>query len=187
LTTTALDMSWTNLPAKPFFVPLVHETLRSTIDRLRPPLTFEPGDTPQLGFRWESVGRVTTPSQKTLLLIRESKDETTGKYSAVHPIEPLGEAGIYRSATDALIVNVNPDAANTNSAPPEVMKSLLAEFGRWNTLALDQPFPSQVHTASSANYGWQILWLVLLFALIETWFARRVSHARLRISEAHIP
>lgn len=78
----AVDTEWTNLPAKPLFVPLVHEVLRAAIDRLQPQRAFEPGDQPLLGPAWANASRLTGPEDEELLLVDpdeadDSSDQNT--------------------------------------------------------------------------------------------------------------
>jgi hypothetical protein len=186
LLATAIDDKWTNLPAKPLFPALVQELIRATVDRLQPSRGFEPGDRPALtGPAWQNVSKMTTPDGSDLLLIPASDTASApdaaplkqAPAGAVRPIRPLQKLGVYRSETEALVVNVNAPAANTLAADPAAFKSWLAVAGGWKTIDVADP-AAAMHTESDrADLSWPLLWAVAVLALIETLLARYVSHA----------
>jgi len=175
----AIDLTWTNLPIKPLFVPLIHEVLRSAIDRLQPVRQFEVGDQPMLGPQWAQATQLTGPDGAPLLLVEAEGDEANGPAS-VRPIRPIGQPGIYRSDTDAIVANVNPAAANTQAVEGALLRNYLGGAGAWTTIEEAETAEAlQVETEQS-DWTWPLLWVVALLAIAEMLFARYVSHASTR-------
>jgi hypothetical protein len=181
LLAVAIDPAWSNLPAKPLIVPLMHEVLRAAINRLQPPQEFEPGDQPVLAASWDRASKLTAPDGQTLLLVRGSASSAAERPvtggAGVRPIRPFQLAGVYKGDTDALVVNVNSQAADTRSTDPVALGSYLSAAGGWQSLDLVDPAASLQTAGGVPDLTRHLLWIVLGLAVIETLFARLVSHA----------
>lgn len=184
---TALDLSWTDLPAKPLMVPLAQEVLRQGLSKARPALWTGAGAAPRL------------PSgSATLSPVGEGAPITLGRTPAT-----FRTAGVWR-ALDTLgtlrgVLAVNPDASAQRTgaigtvALAAWLGSALAPGGEplsWiaDAAAPGAPAPPAdlpVRTAGELlaeslggmpSASW---WLAaaLCLALIELILARRVSHA----------
>ncbi|MBI1375205.1 MAG: VWA domain-containing protein [Phycisphaera sp.] len=181
LLATALDSEWTNLPTKPLFVPLVHESLRAAIDRLLPGNEFEPGDQPQLAASWSGTTRLDGPEGADMMLAPvDSADPQRG----VQPIRPFAEPGLYRSETDALVVNVDPNAANTLAVDRNVLTAWLDGAGTWKNINADDPTAPMRAESARTDWTTTLLWMAIVLALIEMFLARHVSHATAHKSRA---
>ena len=104
-------------------------------------------------------------------------------FSGVRPIRPFAEPGVYRSETDALVVNVDANAANTLAIEPAVLTAWLEGAGEWKRVASDDPAAPMRAEAARTDWTMTLLWIAIALALIETFLARYVSHAGTRKSE----
>ena len=192
LTLTGLDLDWTNLPAKPLFVPLVHETLRTHTARAAdrwiarivsgdaPPADpsrdappDDPSRTPRQ--RWTTWGgpRALNPSNRRAPHTSPSNPSPATGTNAT--------PGIYE-ATDPAPVRwmvVDPDAngADTTRVLHERLKQWLATAGRWAWLSHDDAANVLTEKTSRTSLGWPLLCAVVGLVLLETCMARWFSHA----------
>lgn len=181
LLSTATDPRWTNLPTKPFFVPLIHEVLRVSLDRLQPAWSFASGARPVLGGVWLGVSRLVAPKGEAIRLAAvRTNDGEADSETGVRPVQPLITPGAYQGAGGGavLAVNVEPNAANTLSSDPALLQNWLEPAGSWRVLQPDAPARSLGANAQLAVLSWPLLWAALALALAETLLARWASHAR---------
>jgi len=89
LLTVALDPSWTNLPAKPLFVPLVHEMLRLSLRDAQGAESATVGERVWLDDRWSGVSELRgpqtlrpTPAWQTAASSRETAGGASGSASS---------------------------------------------------------------------------------------------------------
>lgn len=175
LMTTAIDPAWSNLPTKPFFIPLLHETLRGVIGASgdgasrNTPIS---GDQPALGRRWNDAQSLLTPSGQTLALRRTEQ--------GVSPVMPLDEPGIYSTqpaGTAHLVVNLDADAGDTRAIDEQGLTRWLRSLGDWKWIDPANPLSAMAAVAPRSDIGWPLLWIVLALLLVETALARWFSHA----------
>ena len=184
LLATALDLEWSNLPAKPLFVPLLHESLRSVQARSAEAARVAgivSGDLPALGDTWDGVtsldrlaNEVTGAGESSVLLRRTDQGFT--------PASPLDVPGVYRAAPDAqgrlFVVNVDPSAGDTQALDVSQLEAWLSPLGRMTWLDESNPALAFAAFDSRANIGHLLLWAVLALILIEVFLARWFSHAQ---------
>ncbi|MFA9478464.1 BatA domain-containing protein [Phycisphaerales bacterium AB-hyl4] len=190
LLAAALDSEWTNLPAKPMFVPLLHESLRGVLGEARGRIVpnVVSGDRPTLGPAWRGVEQLTRArafgptalpavdgAEPTRLALQA--DDEAGlllRRSADRP-------GVYAAPADAaalkLAVNVDASAGDTQAVSEEQLARWLSGLGAWQFIDMDDPGAALRREARSLNLGWPLLWVVLALLLLETLLARRFSHA----------
>jgi hypothetical protein len=196
----AISDRWSNLPAKPLFVALLHNTLRAAINQLQPLEEFEPGDQPRLDLTWAATPTLKGPGGADVLLVDTREQTATpdptnepvtpeapapgtpspGPGAAtpgMQPISPFAEPGLYASPTNALVVNVKPDAANTLAVDPTELEAWLKAVGEWHVLDAADPAGALRSQADLRDLSWPLLWALLALLLIETFLARYVSHA----------
>jgi hypothetical protein len=171
LSSVAVDDAWTNLPTKPLFVPLVHEVIRGAIDRMEPTISVRPGDQPLLSAAWSAAGRLTAPDGREILLT------TDGPSKAVRPLGPIAQAGLYRSTTDVLAVNLDADAADTRPVEAAALKEYLDPLGQWTVMKSNDPAGPLAQQRPLADLSWPALWAVAFLAIAEMLLARHASHA----------
>ena len=178
LLATALDPKWTNLPTKPLFVPLVHESLRSSLGQSNPAAQLSQvtcGDRPALMQSWSLAQSIVAAGGGDIPL-RQSGDDV------VAPVVPLAAPGIYhgKPQTDLrLAVNVDPDAGNTFGLDEKALSQWMSGLAQWQWLNDEQPGEIFLRQSLVVRWGWPLLWAVLALVLLETLFARWFSHAQI--------
>ncbi|MCX5662545.1 MAG: VWA domain-containing protein [Planctomycetota bacterium] len=173
----ALDTAWTNLMTKPLFLPLLHETVRgvlgSSAEALRRNAAVS-GDQPSLSPRWEGtqdLRRIDGTPSRVAVRRTDAGLELAGA---------LQDPGIYAATPTAslrLAVNPDADAGNTAALDPVALGSWLTGLGDWSWLDEEAPDKALLAEPLRTNLGWPLLWVTLALLLLETWLARRFSHA----------
>ena len=77
----------------------------------------------------------------------------------------------------ALAVNLDPEAGDTTAVDPALLGKWIAALNA-RQLVTGQAKQSLWATSTNVNYGWFLLWMVLVLLLIELTLARWFSHAR---------
>ncbi|MDP6152940.1 MAG: BatA domain-containing protein [Phycisphaeraceae bacterium] len=177
LATTALDTQWTNLPTKPLFVPLMHETLRGLLGTSgdRPRLNaLVCGDQPELSARFEGAQRLTLTDDKAVSV------ELTRVGSGLRASESLDRPGVYKTSPgslEPLAINVSPTAADTRTYARDELAAWFNVFDNWRWLSVEAPADALEATTDRANIGRPLLWALLALILVEAAVARWFSHA----------
>ena len=181
LLATALDPAWSNLPTKPLFVPLVHESLRSALGASSAVASLSSatvGEPLNLRGSWEGVEAL----QKDTVTIALRRGEG-GTMSG----EAVEEPGVYRAANDAarrVVVNLDAAAGDTGALDGDAVARWFAPLGGVEWLNAEEPAAILRQQVNRAALGWPLLWVVLAFVLLEAFLARWFSHAR---NEAWVP
>lgn len=180
---TALNPQWTNLPTKPLFIPLLHESLRSVVGespRLLRLSTSVCGDQPRLDQQWSGAQRLVLkhPLEQNHLNQSVQLQHSGGHWM---PLTPLHAPGVYgaspESAGRRLALNVEAAAGDTAAIELARLEGFLNSISPWQWLdrhdvaAVLAAEPTRIHLARP------LLWAVLSLALIETVLARLFSHA----------
>lgn len=190
LLSTAVDNTWTNLPTKPLFVPMIHETLHGVLGSRDQPgvVRAVSGDQPALGPAWNGV---------TVIERLKASDDliTNGHNENVEPASPglkidasgvalagpLTVPGVYQANTDAgprrLVVDPDPSAGDTRQMNEEALTHWLDSTGQWHWFNEDNPGSALARSGDTADIGWALLWIVLALVLLESVAARFMSHA----------
>lgn len=182
-TGSALDTDWTDLPARPLFVPLVQETLRRLV-----------GSTPAPG-RSIAPALVSAPgsgnaafSIENLVFPESNKDvnrETTGSVSG------LPGAGVYVNHAEqgldryeALIAPA--DAGDTGQLPEAVLTRRLdgLSLSGWSYLDTSGGAAGEVELGQASTLTKALLVLLLVLVVLELILSRWFSHA-VRHDQAH--
>ncbi len=187
---TAVDTRWTNLPTKPLFVPMIHETLHGVLgSRDRPGVVRAvSGDQPALGPVWSGV--------TALERLKASNDLVmVGQDEGVDPIRPglkvdasgvaldgpVSLPGVYLANTDdgprRLVIDPDPKAGDSRQINEEALTHWLDGMGAWRWFDEDDPGSALARSGDSADIGWALLWVVLALVLVESVAARFMSHA----------
>lgn len=186
LLTSAVDPSWTNLPTKPLFVPLVHETLLGLLGTRNQPnvITAVAGDQPRLNPAWQG-----TTELKSIDTLDDADTSNTSQPPPGIQVtddqlvfdNPLRKPGVYQAQADSgpcrLIVNHDPKAADTRPIDEATLTHWLDGLGPWQWLDTENPAEALKQNQKIGDIGWPLLWIVLALVLIETWLARRFSYA----------
>lgn len=170
LSVFAPELDWTNLPTKPFMVPLFQELVRQGLSEIRAARKAVVGAQQGLGL----------PSAASDVKLLEDQYAVS---SAGKTDEPLPSAGIYTILDRAgqsigrLAVNIEPQAGRTQTQSESAVLDWLRGSGKWEIFQ-----PQTVTTAMQASAGGSPISHLLLLALlallaVETLMARWFSHA----------
>lgn len=202
----ALDLEWSDLPARPLMVPLMQEVLRQGVGRARGSWAALAGQRPAMPSRTDELQEVQDPAKPAeggdaLLRLRV---DASGAL-----IEPLRRAGIFRAIDDRGsprgVVAVNPDprggrtTMQTQDAVGAILRGALAPGADAGESLLWIPTGGEVpvagapvaagateamsaifgRTESGSPIALPLLIAALALVLIEVFVARRASHAEL--------
>lgn len=180
LLTTALDAAWTNLPTRPLFVPLVHETLRGLLGAAgaRVPEEVTSGERPMLSNAWRGASALAQSGEGAARVSLRQVEDRAG----VQPTSPLDEPGVYTAVGSAtalkLAVNVDAEAGNLQTVSEERVARWLGAMGPFEFLDEQNPAAVFAQAADVMRLGWPLLWVVLALVILETVLARYLAHAR---------
>jgi Aerotolerance regulator N-terminal len=190
LLSTAVDTRWTNLPAKPLFVPLIHETLRGVLGARAIPGVIEAvaGDRPALGPTWSGIASMDRLAVSGDLVTADPGTGPTADRltfmtgeAGVQLAQPVVRPGVYQATTDAgprrLVVNADPQAGDTRQINEETLTHWLSGIGAWRWIEDDDPGSVLRRSAAVSDIGWVLLWVLLALVVTETLAARWLSHA----------
>jgi aerotolerance regulator-like protein len=174
---SSLHLEWTNLPAMPLMVPLLHELIRQGIESGSRATTSIAGDIPS----------VSPEAQKLVPIVSNAKNDIPLDSS-----KAVRTSGVYRveddlaSAQGILVVNTNTSGAITNRVEFGEVQQWLVDAG------VDQEAITQIsdsgesqqtsnsdQSSAQANTSMSMTLLLagLIIALLETILARFFSHA----------
>ncbi|HMN42183.1 MAG TPA: BatA domain-containing protein [Phycisphaerales bacterium] len=195
----ALDLGWSDLPAKPLMVPLVQEVLRQGVGRARGSWSALAGSRPTLPTRTSELLELPDPAR-----ISAERDRAPGRVrvDGAGISEPVRRAGLWRAVDDRglarglVAVNPDPRGSRTNPQPRDAVAASLAlltggtapDAVAWlppsHTVASEAG--ASIADAVSTVFGradagspiaWPLLIGALLLAIVEIVLARRASHA----------
>ncbi|MCA9291766.1 MAG: BatA domain-containing protein [Phycisphaerales bacterium] len=167
----APQLSWTNLPSKPFMVPLFHESIRQGLSLVR-----GSGD----GVLGRGGALTVAPGAAEL---RAESGVGVALDATGRPERELDESGLYEVRDVAgqpiglLAMNVDPEGARTDPQSEASILEWLATSGAWTTASGDGLASVLRDVAGASPLAGMALWIVLALVLIETVLARRFSHA----------
>ena len=172
---SALDQQWTNLPTKPLFVPLIHETLRGLLGGPADTESrFVAGRRLVLGRNWMGAGRldpIDNPGPSIALGVLAQ---------SIEGVEPAQTPGLYQAAEGpqrVLAVNVPADAGDCRAVGEKKLAQWLDGLGNWSFMDPHNPASALVRQVETTNIGWGLLWIALGLLLLEMALARVMSHA----------
>ena len=174
LSTVAIDASWTNLPTKPLFVPLLHEAMRGVIGGdpvagRTPRGTTVVGDTAD--STWQRLAADEGPD--TVAVVEGEAFTLPGLYVAT---PPAGRSP--GPAPRRLAVAVDADAADTAALDQAAITRWLEPIGPWAFAEADGAEATLGGAGPRVDLAWPLLWGLLAVVLLETAMARRFSHAQ---------
>ena len=122
LIATAIDLSWTDLPAKPLLVPMMQELVRRGVGRSRAALEHEAGERALAPARTAELVPAGADDRSGAIPVDESGRTTT----------PVRTAGVYRaidetgSARGLVVVNPDASASDTSARTRAELETWLA-------------------------------------------------------------
>ena len=165
------ELAWTNLPAQPLMVPLVHELVKQGIGLIRTMRRYAVGERPALG-----LGSVATA-------LLDPRGRNISIDNNGRPNAPLSRAGLYgvldhgRQRLASIAVNVDPLAGRTDPQDQVVVSEWLGRSGDWAVFDADDPTAALRTAESGAPLAGILLTAVLALIIMETMLARWFSHA----------
>ncbi len=188
---SAIDLAWNNLPAKPLMVPLMQELLRQSV------ASVARGSAAVVGVTHLSRA---IPRARELRLVTSDSTTTT---SAVRPIaidpqgklaQPLTRPGVYQAQDGVgvgvgwVIVNIDADAARVAPTPPDAVTGMfrgigctiaqgdLAKEARRKVTGVGETptLPVAVALSGESIAPW-FFWALVVFAITESTLARSAS------------
>ncbi len=165
------ELSWTNLPAKPLMVPLLHEVIRQGVGLTHSAQRYGAGEQPVLGLG-PSAASIVDPHGRRLSLVARGR-----------PVEPLSRAGLYAVQDAAgqplsmIAVNVDPAAASTDPQSQAAVTEWLSDSGAWAIYDAGDPTAALRTADSGAPLAGLLLLAVLGLVVVESALARWFSHA----------
>ncbi|MBG84667.1 MAG: hypothetical protein CMJ40_08995 [Phycisphaerae bacterium] len=143
--TTAVDLEWTSLPAKPLMVPLIQESLRGGLQKSRSRSTIELGEDGWRDRIVHSDGDLThTDGSFIALDDPESRIDKPGFWS--HP----SKTG---SDTTYLAVNIEPESGDMDTQSLASINEWLGETGDWSVIG---------EYSEDESGGNDMVWLMLI-------------------------
>lgn len=177
---TAIDGDWTNLPTKPLFVPLVHETLRGLLGEASiDAAAILAGQTPTLDNVWLGTGRLievsgTDGDAPVSIPLRRGE-------AGMVATEPIAAPGVYRGDGETvrlLPVNVPADAGDSRTYSEQQLGQWFDAMGPWSFLDAEDTGVALAREQAVTNLGWPLLVLLLVLVVLEMVLARTTSHAQ---------
>ncbi len=165
------ELAWTNLPAQPLMVPLVHELVKQGIGLIRTMRRYAVGERPALGLG----------SVATALLDPHGRNISIGNDG--RPDALLSRAGLYgvldhgRQRLASIAVNLDPMAGRTDPQDQTAVSEWLGRSGSWAVFDADDPTAALRTAGSGAPLAGILLTAVLALIIMETALARWFSHA----------
>ena len=174
---TTADAQWTTLPAKPVYVPLMHELLRGAMvpDDVDECHSGAAAERCRLRIKDDSTQpSLDTPDGKRMML------ESTATTPPIYQSQILTEPGLYRlnvgSATYPITVNPPTDEADVRT---ESISALHSIFGDAADIESDQPPPEIAQHDESRDFGWSAMLAVLSGLLgVECFMPMKFGHYR---------
>lgn len=180
------DLSWTNLPTKPFMVALVQETIRQGLSLAHRQNEINPGDQPPLDLSASAIflkrlddtdktsGSANEPAGTKVLLRRDG---------TIRPERAFLQSGLYGAmdrngtVTELLTANIDSALANIEIQERDNVLTWLGQSGDWKWIDPDDPVAAIRLEESRSELSVVLLIIVLILAAVETILARRFSHA----------
>ncbi|MCK4872535.1 MAG: BatA domain-containing protein [Phycisphaerales bacterium] len=167
---------WTDLPTKPFMVPLMHEIVRASVSEVIAGRAATAGAKPIVSF--DRTSALVAPGGERIAVLTEHDQPWR------RPVTPLRSAGAYRmldaqdQSDGILVINVDPKSCDTEPSNPNMIARWLGEAGPWSFIPA-QGLPATL-TSEQARSSISLPLLILLLVLVicETAAARWFSHAR---------
>lgn len=175
--TTSADPEWTNLPAKPVYVSLIHEIIAGTVSSSERWMNLVVGQRFEVSAhrRWQSMPVLRTGDDQEVLL--EQVTDTKGQ--SVYRSEPLSRPGVYHlvAGSDSwpVCVNLPPEEADIRPLPDQ---AIVSAMGGIDLITLGAELPSVSSAQQVQDFGWSLLGFVLILLAAECFLAMRFGHYR---------
>jgi hypothetical protein len=173
---TTANADWTTFPAKPAYLPLVHEMLAGSVSAGDRWLNLTVNQSLEIppSMQLTSTPVLKDPQQADVVL-----DQVQTESTSVYRSRPLTKPGIYSLSTGArripVAVNVPDDEADIRPLDNNAIREALG--GIDITLADDQ-LPALDTQQAGNDFGWSFMVVVLGLVGLECFLAMRFGHYR---------
>jgi hypothetical protein len=170
---TTADAQWITLPAKPVYVPLMHELLRGSIVADDSWMNLHVGDPLTLPNRIKltAAPALQSPSGNAIAM------QLTGN-SAIYQSTPLQTPGVYHLNTghDVYPIAVNPpeEEADVRTESPSALRAIFGDAKI--DFESDQPPPMTAAADQGKDFGWIAMLVVLGLLGAECLMAMKFGH-----------
>ncbi|MGN6724317.1 MAG: BatA domain-containing protein [Tepidisphaeraceae bacterium] len=176
---SSADAEWTNFPAKPAYVALMHEILAGTVAGSERWMNLEVGQRVVLSssLQFSGTPSLQMPDGKSSQPLEQA---TQPDGALVYQSQPLKLPGIYTLLGGALpvpiSVNVPADSADLRPLTDEALRQTLGNV-TMETYGADLPAEAAA-SAESRDFGWSLLLIVFGLLGAECFVAMRFGHHR---------
>jgi hypothetical protein len=171
---TTANADWTTLPAKPAYLPLVHELLAGSVSAGDRWLNLNVNDSLQIP---PSVQLTATPTLKDPQQADVVLDQVQTENTSLYKSRPLTRPGVYSLSTGArrlpVVVNVPSDEADIRPMDNNAIREALGNIDL--TLADDQ-LPELATQTAGNDFGWSFMLVVLGLVGLECFLAMTFGH-----------
>ena len=176
---SSADAEWTDFPAKPAYVALMHEILAGTVAGSERWMNIEVGQPIELppGFVFNGTPALHTPDGKSEIPLTQ----TTRKDGAlIYRSEIIKHPGVYTLSGGALdipiSVNLPSDSADLRPLSDEAIRQAL---GNVSVSTFGAELPAELADPDEGrDFGWSLMAIVLVLLGAECFVAMRFGHHR---------
>jgi hypothetical protein len=174
---TTANPDWTTLPAKPAYVTLVHELLAGSVVSGDYWMNRTVGDVLEVP---SYVQFTISPTLRDSAQAEIPLEEATRDGRSVYRSRPLTKPGLYTLSTGKnvypIVVSLPQDESDIRAMDPKILRQAMGEINM-QTLADDLP-PITSSREHGSDYGWSIMFIVLMLVALECFLAMRFGHHR---------
>jgi hypothetical protein len=173
---TTADAQWTTLPAKPVYVPLMHELLRGSIvpDDLWMNLTVGQRLTLPARIKLTAAPVLNMPDGQKMAL------QLSGETPAVYQSSALEQPGVYMlnvgSDTYPIVVNPPSEEADVRTESASAVRAIFGDVTM--DIEGDQPPAEKMNENQGRDFGWLAMLAVLGLLGSECFMAMKFGHYR---------
>lgn len=167
----APELAWSNLPTKPFMVPLFQEIIRQGLSETRTSQRIVVGEQQAIA-RGSVVRDLVDPEGELLPLDANGRPQNPFSMEGMYELLDRGSRPV-----GILAVNVEPRAGRSQTQDPEAVQAWLSGSGEWMQFNPDNLKAALLTSRAGSSLAGILLWIVLALVVLETLLSRWFSHA----------
>ncbi len=174
---TTANPDWTTLPAKPAYVTLVHELLAGSVVSGDYWMNRTVGDVLEVpSYIQFTIAPTLRDSAGAEIPLEEASREGRNIYRS----RPLTKPGLYSLSTGKsvypIVVGLPREESDVRAVDQKLLRQAMGEISL-NLLSDDLP-PIASSGEHGSDYGWSIMFIVLMLVALECFLAMRFGHYR---------
>jgi hypothetical protein len=174
---SSADAEWTDFPAKPAYVALMHELLAGTVGGGERWMNLEAGQRLQLPASWRLGGTPTLRDPATN--VDQPLEQTaTPDGSLFYQSRPIEKPGVYTltGGNNSVPISVNPpaDEADIRAVTDDAIRQALGNID----VAFEAAELPTLVSQDRRDFGWSLMTVVLILLGVECFMAMRFGHHR---------